>query len=191
MPDIQFLGRGINLNAQTKEYISEKLQKHSYILDKATQINVIVSDVAKSEGSKKTIKVEINTSMPHAFIKVEDRGSEIKAIVDKLEVILKRRLTRYEGQFKRWEKEIPWKVKGLEEITDRELGNPLENYTNYEPIIKRKEYDDDSPKHPAEAIERMEMLGHNSFLFRNINSGKYAMLYKRENGGYGLVEPKS
>ena len=62
--------------------------------------------------------------------------------------------------------------------------------TDYDPYIKKKYYEDDSPMHPAEAVERMELLGHNSFIFKNIETGAYAMLYRRDKGGYGLVEPK-
>ena len=44
--------------------------------------------------------------------------------------------------------------------------------------------------HPAEAIERMELFGHEAFLFKNVKNGKYSVVYKRRDGTYGLVEPK-
>jgi len=39
-----------------------------------------------------------------------------------------------------------------------------------------------------EAIERMELLGHEAFMFKNIKSN--GLVYKRKDGTYGLVEPK-
>jgi putative sigma-54 modulation protein len=41
----------------------------------------------------------------------------------------------------------------------------------------------------AEAIERMELWGYNQLLFRNKATGKISMVYRREKGDYGLVEP--
>ena len=42
----------------------------------------------------------------------------------------------------------------------------------------------------AEAIERMELLGYDQFLFLDRSTGKIAMIYRRRRGGYGLVEPE-
>ncbi|KKP41634.1 MAG: hypothetical protein UR32_C0019G0026 [candidate division WS6 bacterium GW2011_GWE2_33_157] len=35
----------------------------------------------------------------------------------------------------------------------------------------------------------MELLGYDQFLFRSKSTGKISMIYKREQGGYGLIEP--
>jgi hypothetical protein len=44
--------------------------------------------------------------------------------------------------------------------------------------------------HPQEAIERMILLGHKSFLFKNIETGKYSMVYIRGDGeSFGLITP--
>jgi hypothetical protein len=41
----------------------------------------------------------------------------------------------------------------------------------------------------AEAIEQMELLGHNFFLFFNATTGQLNVLYKRTTGGYGVLVP--
>ena len=40
-----------------------------------------------------------------------------------------------------------------------------------------------------EAIQQMELLGHDFFVFFNPNSGKMSVLYRRKDGNYGLLEP--
>jgi putative sigma-54 modulation protein len=40
-----------------------------------------------------------------------------------------------------------------------------------------------------EAIDQMELLGHDFFVFYNANSGVVNVLYRRQGGGYGLIEP--
>ena len=39
-----------------------------------------------------------------------------------------------------------------------------------------------------EAIGRMEMLGHTFFIYKDIDDGRIAVVYKRNAGGYGLIE---
>ena len=64
-------------------------------------------------------------------------------------------------------------------------------YENYVPTIAvRKKIEDMSPLEEGEAIERMELLGYDQLLFRSKSTGKISMIYKREQGGYGLVEPE-
>lgn len=54
-------------------------------------------------------------------------------------------------------------------------------------IIKRKQVEV-KPMDEEEAILQMELLGHQFYLFKNIDTSKEAVVYKRKNGGYGLIE---
>ncbi|MCJ7655537.1 MAG: sigma 54 modulation/S30EA ribosomal C-terminal domain-containing protein, partial [Dehalococcoidia bacterium] len=46
------------------------------------------------------------------------------------------------------------------------------------------------PMSVAEAVEQMELLGHSFFLFVSIESGALSLLYRRNDGNYGLIEPE-
>ncbi len=46
------------------------------------------------------------------------------------------------------------------------------------------------PEMPEEAILQMEMLGHRFYLFLNGENEKICVVYKRKDGGYGLIEPE-
>jgi putative sigma-54 modulation protein len=47
-----------------------------------------------------------------------------------------------------------------------------------------------SPMDEGEAIEQMELLGHDFFVFYNPNAGRINVLYRRKDGNYGLLEPE-
>ncbi|KKP44361.1 MAG: hypothetical protein UR36_C0018G0026 [candidate division WS6 bacterium GW2011_GWF1_33_233] len=72
----------------------------------------------------------------------------------------------------------------IDEASDT-LARRLKRYT----IAVRKKIEDIGPLEEGEAIERMELLGYDQFLFRSKSTGKISMIYKREQGGYGLIEP--
>ena len=54
-------------------------------------------------------------------------------------------------------------------------------------VLKRKKVDM-KPMDEEEAILQMELIGHQFYLFKNIDTSKEAVVYKRKNGGYGLIE---
>ena len=56
-------------------------------------------------------------------------------------------------------------------------------------IIRRKSFQID-PMTPDEAIIQMEMLGHSFLLFLSEETHKVALIYKRNDGNYGLIEPE-
>jgi putative sigma-54 modulation protein len=40
-----------------------------------------------------------------------------------------------------------------------------------------------------DAIAEMELLNHSFYLFRNVGTGSYSVVYRREDGDYGLIDP--
>ena len=54
-------------------------------------------------------------------------------------------------------------------------------------IIKRKKIEV-KPMDEEEAILQLELLGHEFYLFKNVDTDKEAVVYKRKNGGYGIIE---
>jgi ribosome hibernation promoting factor len=46
------------------------------------------------------------------------------------------------------------------------------------------------PLHPEEAVEQMELLGHNFFVFYNAEDERLSVVYRRNDGNYGLIEPE-
>jgi putative sigma-54 modulation protein len=47
-----------------------------------------------------------------------------------------------------------------------------------------------APMHADEAVEQMELLGHDFFVFYNADDGEVNVLYRRKDGNYGLLQPE-
>ena len=43
---------------------------------------------------------------------------------------------------------------------------------------------------PEEAVLQLELIGHDFFVFQNAETGEVNVLYRRKDGGYGLIEPQ-
>ena len=56
-------------------------------------------------------------------------------------------------------------------------------------IVKSKQFDL-QPLTPDEATVELELIGHDFFVFVNIETGKQNVVYRRRDGAYGLIEPQ-
>jgi putative sigma-54 modulation protein len=57
-----------------------------------------------------------------------------------------------------------------------------------EQIVKSKQFSV-KPMTAEEAVLQLELIGHDFFVFRNADSGEINVVYRRNAGGYGLIEP--
>lgn len=189
MININFQVRAENFQPATREYIEERLNRLSKYLSKYESLVVKIDPVSKSRV--KQFLVEINLTMPNAYIKVEDQGKTINTVFDSLLEPLQKKLTRYHSQEERWSKHKEWKSMNYEAAQPyTEDDAHLWPVADFTPVIKRKKYKDDKPLHPAEAVEKMELLGDNSYFFKNIEDNRYALLKKRADGTYTLLQPE-
>ncbi|MCD4756595.1 ribosome-associated translation inhibitor RaiA [bacterium] len=190
--DIKITFIGMEPTEPLKEYCREKISKYKDLWKRATSIEVFLKENINRKGVKNNFRVDINVFLPKAKVRVEHIGEDMYKNIDKATDVLARRLKRYQDKKTFWEGKESWKIleaqKSIQEIEDDE---EVEDYYAYIPqIATRKQITDTSPIEEGEAIERMELSGYNQLLFTSRKSGKLSMVYKREQGGYGLVEPK-
>lgn len=184
MVKINFQVRIDKFQDTTKDYIQEKMDRLGKYLTGNEAVTVTIDKISGKNLWFTQYKVAITVKMPRAYIKVENKGSNINKIVNSLMNPLQKKLARYSDQ--KWESYRSKKD---------DMEAPLDASADDVPIvfdhnIKRKLYSDDTPIYPSEAIEKMELLDNSSFLFKNIENGRYAMIYKNNDNGYTLVQPE-
>lgn len=189
-PEIQVTGQGLDITDPIREYIEGKIKKHENIFEVATSIKVLCIQSVATRGVSNDFTVEISMNLPKAIAQVKKQGEDLYALVDEATDVILRKVKKYKDTLHKWEGKVPWKIAeagaslSLEEPENEEwLG------LDYLPkIVKRKMVEDCTPMSEAEAIERMEMLGNESFIFKNKDTGKTSMVYRIKAGGYGIVE---
>ena len=190
---IQISFVGMEPTKALKKYVIEKLVKYKKLWVKATSIEITLKENKYSRGVKKDFRVDINIVLPNSPVRVEVVGEDMYKNIDEATDTLARRLKRYHDRKSTWEGKTPWKVLEADAALEALVGEEEEDtddYTNYVPkIAVRKEITDMSPIDEAEAIAKMELLGYDQLLFKNKNTGKISMVYRRQRGGYALVEP--
>ena len=159
-----------------KDYTETKLGKlEKYFKDDDITANVL----AKVRGNSQIVEVTIPTSkfILRSEEENEDLYAAIDLVSDKLERQIRKNKTRLNRNIKDSVKEFNFDF----DIKDEEESK--------EKIVKRKNIEM-KPMDEEEAILEMELLGHSFFVYKDMDTDKICVLYKRKDGDYGLIETK-
>lgn len=162
--------RHMDLTENLKTYAEEKIGKFSKYLGNITEATVTLS--VEKYRHKTEVLIKINGLMIQAESITADMYSSIDEVVEKLE----RQVKKYKEKTvsHRKNKKTP------ESVSSTEKDAPM--------IIKRKFYDT-KPMSVDEAAMSMDLLDRPFFVFTNASSGDINVLYTRNDGHLGLIEP--
>jgi putative sigma-54 modulation protein len=183
---VTIFDRNLNLNDGQKDYINEKIENlKTYgerIDDESTQVRVD-AELNSIKTSNKNVTVQVTMFVPHAVIRAEVFATTVEEGIDLVVEKLKKQIERYKSRVNRRDMSGTWiPASTLEEISaTQDPGAELPK------ILKRKSYELQS-MHEEEAIEQMELLSYAFYPFLNSDIGKYNVVYKREDGSYGLLD---
>ena len=170
---ITVIGRKCTPRDSFKEHAEKKLQKiDRFFGDEAT-----AKVTATVEKTSQTVEITVNNDglIFRAQAKAENMNEALDNCVDLLIRQIRKNKTKLE---KRLRSGAFDDYQGLEEEEPEfELVR-----TKSIPI---------KPQSVDEAILQMNMLGHQFYMFRNSANDSVAVVYRREDGGYGLIEPES
>lgn len=173
--NINIVGKNISVTKALEDKITKKLNNLNkyFIIDENDTAKVLLT----TYPTKQRIEVTIPTKF--AILRAEtsapDMYTAIDQVMDKLKDQIRRQKTRIMNK-----KGHPL----YEAFLDYDvMGNPIEG----EEIVRTKTV------HPEklsleEAIIKMDLLGHSFFIYTDDETDKVAVVYVRENGGYGLIE---
>lgn len=157
-----------------KEYIEAKLSRLDKYIKDSDDLEAVV--LTKKEGRRHKIEVTIPTkdfTLRNEVVD-DDLYAAIDLVIDKLE-----------RQVRKNKEKLNKKKKVIEDFEiDIE-----DNFMEEEVIVKRKSIEL-KPIDEEEAILQMELLGHNFFVYKDADTDKICVLYKRKNGNYGIIETK-
>jgi len=179
--ELQIAGTNTEITPAAQQYVERKVAKLNKHLPGIIDIKVEISDEkTKSPQQRYLVRVTVNSGVADTVFHGEERGEDLFKAVDRVVAIMTRQLERHKGK-----------------LYDRGRGNTMargkypraENPAAERKLVKTKHFIVE-PMSYDEAIEAMERLGHNFFLFVDDNNQEVRLLYRRNDGNYGLIEPE-
>ena len=171
-------GKNMEVTDRLREYIERKVGKLDRYLPTITEARVELSvEGVKSAQDRQVAQLTVRTR--GTLLRAEERSADMFASIDAVVDKMYRQIVRYKG--KRYGRgRGPGEMPPVEEVEEEETP----------PRIVRTKRFQVAPMDAEEAIEQMELLGHDFFVFFNVNTNEINILYRRKDGNYGLIEPE-
>lgn len=176
--EIVIHGDKVKVTKAMKDYIEEKLSKLDKYLENSETVraNVIVK-VTNHEQ-----RVEITIPLKSFILRSEESQDDFYAAVDKTIDKLERQLRKNKTRL------MSKKIKpSLDFNFESFTLDEEEKEESKSKIVKRKKIEV-KPMNEEEAILQMELLGHEFYMYKDSETNKPAVIYKRKDSNYGLIE---
>ena len=180
-------GKNYDVPEQVREYAARKLGRLERLLDDRSDATIELS-VERHRRIEDSHIVDVTLVIDGQTLRSSSTGpthqAGIDAVADKIE---RRAVTHRETTRVRKSTET---VRGAGvDIQADDAGADASDVDAARPqIVKVKRFNIE-PMFEEDAVARMEELGHEFFVFVNAEDEKVAILYRRRDGDYGLIEP--
>jgi putative sigma-54 modulation protein len=179
-------GRNLEVTDRLREYVERKIGKLDRYLPTITEAWVeLSSEGTKAAADRQVCQITVRSN--GVILRAEERSDDMFTSIDTVLDKMYRQIARYKGK-----RENRWKGAGLAveplpiESEEEAEEEPEEEATQ---IVRRKRFSM-TPMNPEEAIEQMELLGHDFYVFFNADEAEINVLYRRRDGDYGLLQPE-
>jgi len=184
-------GKNVEVNDQLRSYVTKRLGKLDRYLDNILSAQAELSaEKTRSAETRQVVQVTVdaNGTILRGEEKAADMYAAVDAVTDKMERQIKRYKERLYHRGKMAAGRSPAPPSLAEAVMPAEA-EVAEEEEEEEGRIVRTKMIDLKPMSDEEAIEQMELLGHNFFVFLNAETNGINVVYKRLDGNYGLLVP--
>ena len=173
-------GNGIKIGTRLEGKIADKMKKFDKYFGDEGSLNVRI----RPEGNK--MVAEITLKSEYQIYRAEAKDEEILTALDRTVDKLESQIRRQKTKFLKKKKEFPEIINFLEDdgASDFDLDDDAESK-----ITRRKSFQL-RPMTSEDAMLQLEMLGHDFFVYMDSDTNSVCVIYKRNDGNYGLLEPE-
>ncbi len=178
---LQVKGKNVEVSATLHRYAEEKLAKLGRHLGDATRLELeLAVERNPSISANQVAEATVWTKGP--VLRARESSDDMKASIDLLADKLERQARRYREKRQRKQLARTSQVApGPAGAEAPESGEPV--------IVKTKQFAV-KPMTAEEAVLQLELIGHDFFVYRDVESNEVSVVYRRRDGNFGLIEPR-
>ncbi|MFD0698191.1 ribosome hibernation-promoting factor, HPF/YfiA family [Paenibacillus sp. GCM10027628] len=171
-------GKNIQITPALQEYVERKLGRLESWFEDTGEMHVTLS----VQGHKQLHVVEITITCKGVVLRVEEKRNDMYASIDLA-------ADKLERKNRKLKEKITHKIRhqgGLKDLTlERTVSTDWVRVSPFE--VARVKIVPNKPEDIEEAILQMNLLDHNFHLFFNRDSNRTELVYRRDDGSYGLI----
>jgi putative sigma-54 modulation protein len=190
--ELHIRGNDIAITDGLREFASERVEKLDHLLGRVADAKLELRKLHNRTGGDVTsaqLTVHTGSRMLRAEEEAHDPGKAVDLVIE----TMARQIRRFHNKQTRRKVVRPKAIISNGAEIDQE---PLlevefedEDENDLESKIVRTKRFAMKPMLPAEAVEQMELLGHEFFLFLNAQEAQLNVIYRRRDGNYGVIAP--
>ena len=187
--DIKVSGRKTTVTDALRGYVDEKIGDAVKVFDIQPMTCDVVLRVEKTRADRdKSAVCEVTVRVRDSVVRVETHDCDMYAAIDAAADKVTRQLRKFKTK--------------VVDRRQRAQGRPVQPLTaDFADLIDAsdEEQDDElvrekvidlSPMSVQDALVQTDLLGHDFYVFTNAETGLVNVIYRRKNGGYGIIKPK-
>jgi putative sigma-54 modulation protein len=182
--ELQILSNNMDITPRLRNYVEKKTARLDRYLPDLSSVQVeLAMENTRSAVQRHVAEITIRDERG-TILRAEERNSDMFAAIDAVVDKLYRQIERYRGKRRA-------KTRGKGEELD--MGEPLpiaEEFVEEEQVIVRQKRFALHPMSSEEAIDQMELLGHDFYVFFNSEDDAINVIYRRRDGTFGLLQPE-
>lgn len=168
-------GKNIQITDALRDYATKKVERLSKYFDRPVEAQVMLT-VEKDRHT-----VEVTAMVDGLILRGEESSPDMYASIDLVSDKLEKQIERYKTRISRRLRTNGFKNGAVSPAMLEEDG----------PQVVRSKRFPMKPMPVEEAVLQMNLLNHDFFVFMNAETERFAVVYKRKDGNYGLIEPQN
>ena len=165
-------------NFHTYQHLEDTIEKKFEKLGKYFSDDIDANVVLSQERNKD--KIEVNINAKGARFRTEQVADDVYVGIDKAIDKLSSQMSKFKGKLQK-------RYTDNKSVRFEAIPTPEPEVAEVGKVVKTKKVEL-RPMDEDEAILQMEMIEHDFFMYQDINSGEVKVLYKRNDGDYGVLE---
>ncbi len=187
--DVVFKGQLAAADDALRDYARRRIGRLERYLPTVREAVVEVRR-EKTRAAEQRYVVQVTVNSNGTFLRAEERAAEPRVAVDNAANALGQQVRRHKAKLYRSGRSTK-QARHAEEAAALAPEPPDDEDDEglvAGKVVRVKRFAI-KPMMVEEAVEQMELLGHSFFLFFNEDDRRYALLYRRRDGDYGLIMP--
>jgi len=184
--EVRIRGRGVQVNERIRAYALAKVDRSTRFYDRLGDVEISLTEVDPPERGQR-FRAEISTRSARHDVRAEGEGDTVERALDAAADRFVLRLRRLSERLTDRRRQRP---KRPETVGGRDDGSGMPPPEDGIPEIGRVRRPAGKPMTPEDAALVMEQRGYSFLVFTNAETGRFGVLYRRNDGRMGLIEPE-
>lgn len=194
--ETRIFARNMKLNSGSEEYVRKKMSRLERHLREDADAKLELSRTAAHSQTERFV-AQMTVTASGATLRGQESAMTLHAAIDKVADVMDRQIRRYKGkayrsaQARRAARERLMREDAgafMADGADDDDGGADGDDGEIRGVARVKRFPM-KPMSVEDAVMEMELLDHDFFLFRNIDTNECGVVYRRRDGDYGVIEP--